>query len=129
MSTVRATHETHALLTRYLDIANASLRANEDKAPWKQLFALGDRALGERRIGIAVYGEDPDRPHHYATLRFSDGRLHLLGEGGEAAGVNYWRVPKAHLEHVVSDPEPYIDNPLRMDLDWLRSRLDLQPQR
>lgn len=125
MSTATASYEVHDLLSRYVDVTNAVLYANEDRFPWKQILDATERLVGGKRIGIAVYGREPDNPQHYATVTLKDGRLHLLGEGGRAEGVDYWKTSRAHLEHVVSDPGRYVDNPAQLDLDWLRTRLGL----
>jgi hypothetical protein len=36
-----------------------------------------------------------------------------------------WKVNVSYLQQVVDNPQEYIDNPAKLDFDWLRDRLKL----
>ncbi len=113
--------DTNALFTQYVDIVNRALGAHRKDTPWKQLFGAGEKLVGNKRIGAAVYKTNPKEPHDFFTLTLEGGTFHA--QHGKADVDITWRVKEDHLRHVVKNPKPFIDNPARLDLDWLKTRL------
>lgn len=57
-------------------------------------------------------------------LGWRDGKLKVLEEG-KKGDRTWWAMPREHFEEVVGNPEPYKDNPMKLDLDWMTKRLGL----
>lgn len=119
-----ANQDTVSLFTEYLNVANAAVAAHKDETPYKQMIQAADKLAGDTRFGVEVYADDPDQPFESFTVRHREGRLELLAHGKQDADVD-WKVSRDYLQKVVDDAQTYIDEPARLDLDWLRSRLGL----
>lgn len=117
-----ASLQTNALFTQYLNVVNRALHEHRTEAPWKQLIDLGEAWVGDEPFAVAVYSKDASAPHDHFQVVLRGDRFELLDHGKGGGGVR-WKIPRSHLEQVVSDPQPYVDNPLRLDLDWLEKRL------
>ncbi|MGM0576419.1 MAG: hypothetical protein ACQEXJ_11875 [Myxococcota bacterium] len=114
---------TAALFTQYLDVVNRAIGQHRDEFPYKQILAGGRKLLGDKHVGVGIYKERGDQPHDWFTIRMlDDGRLDIV-EHGKASPDLTWKVREQHLHNVVDDPEPYIDHPAKLDLDWLRTRV------
>lgn len=113
-----------ATFTSALNTTNAALEKHADRTPFKQILAAADRVLADHKLGIAVYADDPEHPHDYFTVRYSNGSFELVSHGKDDPDVAA-SVSLDYLEEVAQNPQRYIDNPLKLDLDWLTSRLDL----
>lgn len=113
--------DTNALFTQYVNVVNKAMGQNRDEFPFSQLMSMGEKILGDKKIGAAVYKDDPDSPHDYFTLTYEDGKLRAT-HGKEAPNVE-WKLDERHLENVVDDPGTFIENPARLDLDWLKTRM------
>ncbi|PRP89994.1 hypothetical protein ENSA5_69370 [Enhygromyxa salina] len=110
-----------ALFTQYIDVVNRAIAANKDEIPFKQLLSVGEKILGDKRIGVEIYKTDPKYPHDYFTLTYSGKELHAT-HGKDAPDIG-WKVKEEHLQHVVDDPDTFIEHPTKLDLDWLKTRL------
>ena len=113
--------DTNALFTQYVNVVNDAIGQNENDFPFRQLMQMGEKVLGDKKIGAAVYKGDPDSPHDYFTVRLESGRFRAT-HGKEEPDIE-WKLDEKHLENVVSNPKPYVDNPAKLDLDWLETRL------
>lgn len=103
------------LVERYLDICMSAIHANAERFPFKQIFtALSDPECDKT---IAAYVEDAD------SIRSL--YIHVHGESFKVQSApedlpkKIWRVNKGFLEDVVETPLIYINNPARIDWDWL----------
>jgi len=112
------------VFTNALNTVNAALAKHADEMPFKQILAAAGRVLADRNLGIAVYKDDPAHPHDYFTVRFGEGAFELVSHGKEEPEID-GKVSLEYLESVAGDPDRYIDNPLKLDLDWLTSRLGI----
>jgi hypothetical protein len=59
------------LMVSALNVMNRSIQHNEDHFPYKQICAVGEKLIGGKNMGVAVYAEDPDTP---MTISRSAGR-------------------------------------------------------
>ncbi len=120
----KADQNTYDLFMGYLDVVNEALEEHSDTP------ILGDVAemltkLGEsRKLGAAIYDSDPQSPFDYFTVRIANGQVQLDARGKNEPDID-WRVSRDFLVEVNEDPQKYIDNPLKLDLDWLKTRLGL----
>jgi hypothetical protein len=117
--------DTNALFTQYLNVVNRALATHRDEFPYQQMISASQAALRDRRIGVAVYKDDPQHPHDWFTIRMDNGELAVL-EHGKADPDITWRVKQRHLTTVTEDPDEFVEHPVKLDLDWLKTRLGLE---
>lgn len=119
--------DTNALFTQYINVVNKAIHEHKDEFPYNFLLKGGEKLLGDKNIGVAVYSSDPSSPHDYFTLNMrNNGTLDVIEHGKRKGGGEpkvEWKVPEGHLRQVVDDPAPYINQPAKLDLDWLRARV------
>lgn len=113
--------DTNALFTQYVNVVNKAIGQNKNDFPFRQLTQMGEKVLGDKKIGAAVYKGDAGAPHDYFTIQLENGKLRA--EHGKEGPDVEWKLDEAHLKNVVSDPDPYVDNPAKLNLDWLETRL------
>ena len=116
--------ELNSVVVQYLNVANIVLDENEDKTPYKQLIHAGQKLLDDKRVGMSVYKDDSDEPIAHFTLGMKGNRLEMLAHGKKDIDFGF-KVKKSYLEDVVENSDTYIENPLRMDFNWLKSRVGL----
>lgn len=116
------TMDTRTLFEEYLGVCNAALAANRERPLLGRLISASESLLRGRRMGVAVTKGDSSHPYDYFTLELSDGRFELLEHGKRQPDLA-WTVQRSYLERVVEHPQEYVDHPLRLDWDWVVSRL------
>ena len=102
-----------SLVEDYLQVVNRALREHENRWPYSRIMGRQDAG-----ITAVVYVDDDSSRTYRVQLR--DGRL-VAEPGNGIAGR--WVLRRSHLEAVVDQPEPYVDRPGRLPLDWLRMEL------
>lgn len=121
---MKARMDTNALFTQYLNTVNRAIGEHRDEPPYKQLLGLGEKIIGDKKIGVAVYKDDSKTPHDWFTLRL-DGKSFTIVEHGKKNPDVSWKVKENHLREVVQNPEEYIRHPYKLDLDWLKTRIGI----
>ncbi len=122
MSTAQTKHDSYDSFMNTLDVFNDAMDKLRDKPLIKDLMSLVDKQTAGRQFGIAVYGDNPDKPFDYYTVRLHNQRLELVSRGKDAPDLD-WKVSIDYLEDVAENPEKYIDNPAKLDFEWLKHRL------
>jgi hypothetical protein len=117
-----ADRDTTSLFTETLNVINAAMAKHADSALLKPLLSAGEKLLEDREIGVAIYDSDASAPFDYFTIRCRDRSFELVSHGKKHPDVT-WKVSRDYLEKVADNPQDYIDNPIKLDWDWLRSRL------
>jgi len=117
--------QTASAFTEYITIVNRALGEHRDETPYKQLISLGEKALDGRRIGVAVYKNDPANPHEWFTVRFKNGKFDLEEHGKKPERDFDWKLKSEHLDNVVEHPQKFVDQPWKLDLDWMKTRVGL----
>lgn len=113
----------HTLFTETLGIVNEALEAHRDEAPWKGLLDRAGPRLEGLDLGVAIHENADPAPIDHYTVRMEDGKLAVTSRGERPATVD-WRVSVDELRAIVDDRDAYIADPARLDLDWLRRRID-----
>ncbi len=116
--------EDTVLFTDAVNVMNEAIQQNRDRFPYKQIISATQGVADGMRSGIAVYSDDPDTPHDYYTLGFSDSQIEILSHGKDEPTVT-WKVSRAYLKKVTENPEEYKKHPAKLDWDWLLSRLGI----
>jgi hypothetical protein len=118
---MKVTEET-ALFTDALATMNRCIEENQSSTPYKQILAASEKLADGMTIGVAVYSKDPSTPHDFYTVRFENGRLDLVSHGKEEHDIG-WKVSRDYLQKLAEHPDEYVKNPMKLDWDWLKSRL------
>lgn len=122
MASEQAGKDSYDLFLGALDVMNEALENLRDKPLIKEIVSLMDKQAAGRKFGVAVYAEDPDTPHDYFTIRNHNGKLELVSRGKDAPDID-WKTSTDYLRDVNENPQAYIDNPLKLDIEWLKHRL------
>lgn len=113
-----------ALVKQYVHVVNDAIGRHRDETPYKQIFSVM-QDVDELNAGVALYKNgNTDQPHGHFVLGWTGDKLALVDQGKEGDRT-WWSMPREHLEEVVENPEPFLDNPMKLDLDWLTRRLGL----
>lgn len=107
----------------YLDAVNDGIAAHQRRAPFRLIWRTYLRRYEQRDLGVAVYKNVPEHPYDYFTVRLTAQGLELAEHGKTEQVEREWLMADVHLEHVLAHPERYKRNPVRLQLDWLRTRL------
>lgn len=113
---------TRALFTEYVHIVNQVLGSNRERPVFRPIIEGAETYLTDRRLGVAVYSNDPDSPDDWFTASLEGGSFQILAHGKEDVDLTC-RVPRGHLETVVENRSEFIARPYKLDLDWLKERI------
>lgn len=108
--------------TKALDVTNRSIEENRGSGFYGTLISAWDKYLNGHKAGVEIYNEDPDKPFDYFTVRYVNGKFELQSRGKSEHDTE-WKVSRKYLESLVDNPQAYIDNPAKLDIDWLKDRL------
>jgi len=122
MTTDAASNDTYTLFMGALDVSNKALAGVRDTPIVKDLVDIMARGASGRQFGVAVYAEDPSTPHDYYTVRIENHEIRLVSRGKDNPDID-WKVSMEYLREINDDPQAFIDNPLKLDLAWLKHRL------
>lgn len=106
------------LLKNYAAICNKALHANKNRFPFKQILGAASQYESGRMIEVHIKGT-PSAENFVMTLK--SGRISVTPHGTctNCACERRWDVSADYLQDVSQNPDPYIENPARIDWDWL----------
>jgi hypothetical protein len=122
MTTDPNTNDSYKLFMGALEVSNRALEEVQDTPVINKLAGLMEKQASGRHFGVAVYAKDASTPHDYFTVRVHNHELQLVSHGKESPDID-WKVSVDYLRDINAQPEAYIRNPLKLDLDWLKHRL------
>jgi hypothetical protein len=104
-----------ALFAEYLEICNQALESNADNFPYKQLWEAAQQKLKEKAVAVAIYDDHPKAAYE---IKFADNTIdfHPVKRVPQQES---WHVNLSYLEEVVAHKDEYIQNPAKIDWDWL----------
>jgi hypothetical protein len=114
--------DTYTVFMDTVDVINRALAEQSETPVLKQILEAAGKAAEGREFGVAVYKDDSSNPHDYFTTRFNNGKVELSSRGKASPDVD-WKVSEDYLRKVSANPQNYVDNPAKLDIDWLKSRL------
>lgn len=109
-----------ALFSAYLDVCNRAIEKNREVFPYKQIWNVTKNALRDGTIDLVVYD---DRPKQRYKVSMDEDGLAVVQKKDETEDDSGWKMTYSYLKHVVDNPKDYIDNPAKIDWDWLRSKV------
>ncbi|MFP4313855.1 MAG: hypothetical protein ACLFR0_05965 [Alphaproteobacteria bacterium] len=108
-------------IQRYISICNVALHKNCERFPFKQILDAAEQQSKGRMIEVNIEGDPPHEEDYVFTL--SQGRIqadkHACGSQCTCDGK--WIVKKAYIEDVINNPDIYIQNPAKINWEWLYS--------
>jgi hypothetical protein len=114
--------ESDLLFYQYVDVLNRVLSGNRGRL-YGRIMKVGERAFGDRPIAVGVYRRNPASPERWFTVVLSGGRFDVLGNDEDPKARYRMKLPERHLEHVVENPGEYVEQPFRLALDRLMTRI------
>jgi hypothetical protein len=111
------------LIQQYLDVVNRALQTNRDHFPWKQIVAMGEKKWHGANIGLGINEDGNPAPQTY-TLEFVNGQFVYKGPG-KVETTYTWEADKAFMQKVVANPQEYIQHPMKINWDWVKSSLGI----
>jgi hypothetical protein len=112
------------LFTNALNVINTALEKHAQDTPYRQMLEASSKVLADRDLGVAIYEDDPDAPFDFVTVRFANGRFEIVSHGKRDPEVS-WKVSRDYLRSVVDDADRFVEQPWKLDWEWLKSRLGL----
>jgi len=109
--------EYERIFERYLDVCNQAIEKNKNKFPYTEIWGARWKNLGASNIlQCAIYD---DRPKIVYTLQLTDDMKIKIIEKTRVAPGDAWPLQYRYLQHVVDNPQDYIDHPANLDWGWL----------
>ncbi len=106
------------LFQKYLDVCNSAMEANKTRFPFKQILAAARKNAAARTVEVQIID---DRPSADIMIRIKSDKI--TAEDHKACPNCQcdakWSVNKSYLLDVVNNPDVYIQNPARIDWDWI----------
>jgi hypothetical protein len=113
--------DTYTVFMDTVDVINRVLEEQSDKPLLKHILDAAGSVAEGHEFGVAVYNEDPSKPHDYFTTRFRNGRVQLAARGKDSPDIA-WKVAEDYLRDVSDNPQAYMDKPAKLDIEWLKTR-------
>lgn len=106
----------------YLKVCNKAIDKNKDKFPYKEIWGVGMKLVGQKEeINCVIYDDEPQGTY---TLNLDkDNHLRIV-EGLHPKFEDSWKFRYSYIKHVIDHPEEYINHPAKLDWDWLRSSMN-----
>ncbi len=122
MNTSNTSKDSYDLFMGALDVTNQALDKLRDTPLFASLIKLMENQAAGRKFGVAIYSDEPDQPHDYYTVRANNHKIELVARGKDAPDID-WKVSRAYLQDLNDHPEDYIESPWKLDVEWLKHRL------
>lgn len=108
------------LFIRYLNICNQAIEANKDRFPYSQILAAATAPESSRSVEVCIIEDHPEAKY---VIQVEDSKLsgkpHESCEKCDCQGQ--WRVTRSYLEDVIKNPDEYIQNPAKIDWEWMHN--------
>ena len=116
--------EGHTLLTETLRVFNRALARHADEYPYREILARVAE-LGGLRLGVAIYEGDEPLPVDHYVIELREGKFQVVSHGPLESPVD-WRVSVDYLRRVTVHAWEYVEEPAKLELDWLEQRLGMR---
>ncbi|MCD8526091.1 MAG: hypothetical protein LRY76_03045 [Alphaproteobacteria bacterium] len=111
------------LFQKYIEICNKALNRNKDRFPYRHIWDTLRAGINGHPTKVYIVDDKPE-----ATFTIQIENDHLAGQRNTAcihcSCKRQWHVLKSYMEDVVNNPDPYIENPAKLDWEWVNSRND-----
>lgn len=119
------------LFQQYLSVCNEALKKNKDKFPFKQIIAAATLQEGvpmlhsdkvphaKDEIEVCIVNDEPEPSF---TIRLEHDQIVsecCCAKKGQECDKK-WKIPKSYMLDVINNPDEYIDNPAKINWEWLQ---------
>ena len=105
------------LLVQYLDVCNVALERNKDRFPFKQILGAAQQAETGRLIELQISGDE--RASYVMQIEQGQIIAKPHSDCGECSCDRKWNVESSYLEEVAGNPQIYIENPAKINWEWM----------
>jgi hypothetical protein len=114
------------LFKNYIDICNQALEENKDKFPFDCILHGVQNASKSKAIRVKIVN-DMGRPEFHLKLNNGEVQYDLMNCQKRCSSCHdactttndAWSVRTSYLQDVINHPQQYIENPARLDWEWL----------
>lgn len=114
------------LLNDYLDVCNAAADEHRQSLVYRPLIAAFDSVFSGRQVGIDIYDNDTDQIETTIIIYREDGEFVSVREA-DAHPSFHLKLGRQYMEDVVSHRDEYIRHPEKLNWDWIKSRVGIEP--
>ena len=114
------------LVRDYLDVCNAAAEEHRHSLVYRPIIAAYDSLFANRAVGIDIYDSDPDQFETTITIRLVNGEF-VPDPEAEVHPSFHLKLGRHYMEDVVAHRDDYIRHPEKLDWDWIKSRIGIEP--
>lgn len=111
------------LIEETVDVMNEALHPSKDQANASRNGSLAGRISDGRRLRIVVFSADDMSEREAVDITFDEEHVKLEEARTERPADGTIKVCEEHLEAVASKPETYIEDPMKIELVWVKDRM------
>jgi hypothetical protein len=115
-----------SLVTGYLDVCNAAAEKHRHSLVYRPIIAAYDSVFVNRQVAIDIYDSDPDKIESTMTIRLVNGEFAPVPEA-DAHPSFHLKLGRRYMKDVVAHRDEYILRPEKLDWDWVKSRMGIEP--
>jgi hypothetical protein len=115
-----------SLINDYLDVCNAAAEVHRHSLVYRPIIAAYDSIFANRQVGIDIYDRHPDDVETTVTIRLVNGQFVIVPED-EADPSLHLKLGRRYMQDVVAHRDEYIQHPEKLDWDWIKSRMGMEP--
>ena len=112
------TSEHFDLMERYVDICNQALLQNKERFPFKQILGAAKNAEQEKPIEVVIVDTVPLEAYVF-RLKENGVTVQPHAACDNCECVRSWNTNMSYLKGVTKDPQSYIQNPAKLDWEWM----------
>lgn len=108
------------LFNSYIDVCNEALQKNAGRFPFEQMIMAAQDENGSAPACRCIVGGEKDNSYRLTLENRKISYKPINGDNNTGPdNARNWHVSLSYLEDVISHPEHYIENPARLNWDWL----------
>ncbi len=112
----------HELFREFLEVCNQAMEVHKDEFPYKHIWEAAENLQSDKGMHVTVYDDEPKGDYQ---LKIHNKHIEVVDESGDAVEDPGWRINTSYLRQVVENPDEYIQEPTKLDWQWLKNRAGL----
>ena len=114
------------LVRDYLNVCNAAAEEHRHSLVYRPIIAAYDSLFADRAVGIDIYDSDPDEVETTITIRLVNGEF-VPAPQADVHPSFHLKLGRPYMEDVVAHRDEYVHHPEKLDWDWIKSRMGIEP--
>lgn len=115
-----------SLLIDFLDVCNAAAEAHRHSLVYRPIIVAYDSIFANRQVGIDIYDRHPDEIETRVNISLVKGEFVVVPEVDVQPSFHL-KLGRRYMEDVVAHRDEYIQHPEKLDWDWMKSRVGMEP--